>query len=152
MNGYWNRPEVNAERLRGGWHHTNDLGRRESDGTFTFVGPKTRMIKSAAENIYPAEVEGCIRQHPAVADVAIIGVPDKKWTQSVKAIVVVKPEETVTAEEIVEHCRSRIASYKKPRTVEFVDALPRQGFAVDYDALDAQFGGGGYPGGTNRSA
>ena len=88
MNEYWNRPEENAQRSRNGWHHTNDLGRREADGTITFVGPKGRMIKSAAENIYPAEVEGCIAAHPAVADVAIIGMPDPKWVQSVKAIVV----------------------------------------------------------------
>ncbi len=152
MNGYWNRPEETARRRRGGWHHTTDLGRREADGTITFIGPATRMIKSAAENIYPAEVEGCIAKHAAVAECAVIGVPDERWTQSVKAIVVLKQGGTATAEEIVEHCRARIASYKKPRTVEFVEKLPRQGFAVDYDALDAQFGGGGYPGGRNRSA
>jgi acyl-CoA synthetase (AMP-forming)/AMP-acid ligase II len=152
MNGYWNRPEENARRQRNGWHHTNDLGRRETDGTITFIGPATRMIKSAAENIYPAEVECAIAKHPAVAECAVIGVPDERWTQSVKAIVVLKDGATATAEEIIEHSRSHIASYKKPRTVEFVEKLPRHGFAVDYDALDAQFGGGGYPGGRNRSA
>jgi acyl-CoA synthetase (AMP-forming)/AMP-acid ligase II len=152
MNGYWNRPEVNAARQRDGWHHTSDLGRREPDGTLTFIGPKTRMVKSAAENIYPAEVEACIKQHPAVADAAIIGVPDPTWTQSVKAIVVLKDGEAASAADIIEHCRANIASYKKPKSVEFVDAIPRNGFAVDYDALDARFGGGGYPGGTNRSA
>lgn len=147
MNGYWNRPEETAHRRRGGWHHTNDLGRREPDGSLTFIGPKTRLIKSAAENIYPAEVEGCIRSHPAVADCAVIGVPDRVWTQSVKAIVVLRAGAAATEEEIVEHCRARIASYKKPRSVAFVDELPRDGFAVDYGALDARFGGGGYPGG-----
>jgi acyl-CoA synthetase (AMP-forming)/AMP-acid ligase II len=152
MNGYWNRPDENAHRARGGWHHTNDLGRRERDGSLTFIGPATRMIKSAAENIYPAEVEGCIARHPAVAECAVIGVPDQRWTQSVKAIVALKPEIDASAVDIIEYCRDAIASYKKPRTVEFVDKLPRQGFAVDYDALDAQFGGGGYPGGRNRSA
>jgi acyl-CoA synthetase (AMP-forming)/AMP-acid ligase II len=152
MNGYWNRPEENARRRRSGWHHTNDLGRREPDGTITFIGPATRMIKSAAENIYPAEVEGCIVRHPAVAECAIIGVPDSQWTQSVKAIVVLRDEASATADELIEHCRAHIASYKKPRTVEFVEKLPRVGFAVDYAALDEQFGGGGYPGGRNRSA
>jgi acyl-CoA synthetase (AMP-forming)/AMP-acid ligase II len=152
MNGYWNRPDENAQRTRGGWHHTNDLGRREPDGSITFIGPATRMIKSAAENIYPAEVERCIAAHPAVAECAVIGVPDPKWVQSVKAIVVPAAGADVSAETIIEHCRSGIASYKKPRDVEFVDALPRQGFAVDYDALDAQFGGGNYPGGRTRSA
>ena len=146
MNGYFDRDELNAVRQAGGWHHTNDLGRREPDGSITFIGPKTRIVKSAAENIYPTEVENAIAQHPAVKEVAIIGVPDKTWTQSVKAIVVLKDGESATADDIIGHCRSTIASYKKPRTVEFVDALPRQGWAVDYDALDAQFGGGGYPG------
>lgn len=146
MNGYWNRPAETAERLRGDWLHTNDLGRREADGSLTFVGPKTRLIKSAAENIYPAEVEGALAQHPAVAQCAVIGVPDPKWTQSVKAIVVLQEGATATAEELIEHVRTQIASYKKPREIEFVDELPRVGVAVDYDALDARFGGGGYPG------
>jgi acyl-CoA synthetase (AMP-forming)/AMP-acid ligase II len=146
MNGYDHRPEENERRSRGGWHHTRDLGRREPDGSISFVGPATRMVKSAAENIYPAEVEACLVKHPAVAEAAIIGVPDPKWDQSVKAIVVLAESATASAEELVDHCRANIASYKKPRTVEFVDALPRRGHAVDYDALDEQFGGGGYPG------
>jgi acyl-CoA synthetase (AMP-forming)/AMP-acid ligase II len=145
-NGYHNRAELNARRMAGGWWHTNDLGRREVDGTVSFVGPKTRIVKSAAENIYPTEVEACIARHPAVKECAVIGVPDKVWTQSVKAIVVLHEGKAAGAEEIIEHCRHAIASYKKPRTVEFMAALPRNGWAVDYDALDAQFGGGGYPG------
>ena len=146
MNGYHNRPELNAERQAFGWHHTNDLGRLEEDGSLTFIGPKTRLIKSAAENIYPIEVENCLKAHPAVADAAVIGVPDPTWTQNVKAVVVLKEGQPATAEEIIEHCRASIASYKKPKSVEFVDELPRQGWAVDYEALDARFGGGGYPG------
>ena len=146
MNGYWNRPDETAHRFRNGWHHTNDLGRREADGSLTFIGPKTRMIKSAAENIYPAEVEGCLKQHAAIADAAVIGTPDPTWTQSVKAIVVLREGMAATEDEIITHCRDRIASYKKPKSVSFVAALPRQGFAVDYDALDEQFDGGGYPG------
>ena len=145
-NGYHNRAELNARRMAGGWWHTNDLGRREPDGTVSFVGPKTRIVKSAAENIYPAEVEACIARHPAVKECAVIGVPDKVWTQSVKAIVVLHEGTAAEAEEIIEHCRRSIASYKKPRTVDFVAALPRTGWAVDYDALDSTFGGGGYPG------
>jgi acyl-CoA synthetase (AMP-forming)/AMP-acid ligase II len=153
MAGYLNRPELNAERQRGGWHRTNDLGRREDDGSITFIGPKSKMIKSAAENIYPAEVEGCIQRHPAVAEVCVIGVPDPVWTQSVKALVKLKKGETATADDIVEHCRAHIASYKKPRIVEFVDDFPRDkiGF-VDRDRCDELYGGGGYPGGRNRSA
>jgi long-chain acyl-CoA synthetase len=146
MNGYFGRPDESAARQRGGWHHTNDLGRRETDGSISFVGPKTRLIKSAAENIYPAEVEAALQTHPAVREAAIIGVPDERWDQSVKAIVALHDGQEATAEELIEHCRQEIASYKKPRSVEFVDALPRQGWPIDYDALDARFGGGGYPG------
>lgn len=146
MNGYFRRPELNAERQAGGWHHTNDLGRIEEDGSLSFIGPKTRLIKSAAENIYPTEVEGALRSHPTVADAAVIGIPDPTWGQNVKAVVVLREGESTGAEDLIEHCRKSLASYKKPKSVEFVDALPRQGFAVDYEALDERFGGGGYPG------
>ncbi len=146
MSGYHARPEENAARQTGGWHHTGDLGRREPDGSLTFIGPRTRLIKSAAENIYPVEVERCLASHPAVAECAVIGVPDPRWTQSVKAVVALKPGQAASADELIEHCRARIASYKKPKSVEFVEKLPRKGFAVDYQALDERFGGGGYPG------
>jgi acyl-CoA synthetase (AMP-forming)/AMP-acid ligase II len=146
MTGYHRRPELTEQRRRGGWHHTGDLGRREADGSLSFVGPMTRLIKSAAENIYPAEVEACLRGHPAVADAAVIGVPDATWGQSVKAVVVLGEGRTVTDAELVAQCRDRIASYKKPRTVEFATALPRRGGQLDYDDLDARYGGGGYPG------
>jgi long-chain acyl-CoA synthetase len=145
MNGFLHRDDLNAARLAGDWHHTNDLGRREADGSLTWIGPKGRLIKSAAENIYPAEVEGALQKHPAVQEAAVIGVPDRTWGQSVKAIVVLREGHDATEDDIVAHCRSLIASYKKPRSVEFVDKLPRDGFAVDYDALDERFGGGGYP-------
>ena len=147
MCGYWNRPELNAERLRNGWHHTNDLGRREADGSLSFVGPKTQMIKSGAENIYPAEVEGCLRRHPSVADAAIIGVPDPMFTQSVKAIIQLREGANCSPADLIEHCRTHLASYKKPKTVEFIDVLPRTKLgALDYRALDERFGGGNYPG------
>ncbi|MGH8446914.1 MAG: AMP-binding enzyme [Solimonas sp.] len=111
------------------------------------------MIKSMAENIYPAEVEGCLRQHPAVADCGIIGVPDDKWIQSVKAIVQLKPGAEATADELIEHCRQRIASYKKPRYVEFTERLPRTPIgAIDYAMLDKLYDGGNYPGGMTRGA
>lgn len=146
MVGYHDRSELNDRRSRDGWHHTHDLGRREPDGSISFIGPKTTMIKSAAENVYPAEVEACIMRHPAVAEVCVIGVPDPKWTQNVKAVVVLKEDASATADDIIEHCRASIASYKKPRIVEFTDSLPKAGFFVDREAVDALFGGGGYPG------
>ncbi len=148
MNGYLNRPELTAERSRDGWHHTGDLGRREADGSLSFIGPMTRIIKSAAENIYPAEVEAAIRSHPGVADVCVLGVPDDKWRQRVKAVVVLSEDGSgLDADAIVEHVRNRIASYKKPREVVFAASLPRTGLGlVDRDAADAEYGGGGYPG------
>lgn len=147
--GYWNRPELNGQRMRDGWWHTTDLGRREPDGTIHFMGTMTRMIKSAAENIYPQEVEACLTNHPAVREAAIIGIPDPQFTQSVKAVVVLEPGLSASADDIIEHCRTHIASYKKPKSVEFIEAIPRVGGLTDYEALDAMFGGGGYPGGTN---
>jgi len=153
MNGYWRRPELNAERHRGGWHHTNDLGRREADGSLTFIGPKVQMIKSGVENIYPAEVEACIRRHPAVADCGIIGVPHPQWIQTVKAIVALRPGVEAAASDIIEHCRAHIASYKKPSTVEFRDSIPRTATGgVDYKLLDETYGGGNYPGGSTRTS
>ncbi len=146
MNGYWGDDEETSRRQRDGWHHTADLGRRTETGTVEFVGPMTRIIKSAAENIYPAEVEGCLVQHPAVREVAVIGVPDPEWGQNVHAIVVLHPGNDVDADELIGFAKERIASYKKPKGVTFVDALPRtSGGQVDRDALDATHGGGGYP-------
>ena len=98
--GYWNRPELNAAKFRGGWHHTGDLARRERDGTITFVGPKLRMIKSGGENIYPAEVEQALARHAAVEQAAVIGVPDRKWGQAVKAVVVLREPGTASADEL----------------------------------------------------
>ncbi len=100
MNGYHNRPVLNAEKFRGGWYHTGDLARRHRDGSVTFIAPMSRMIKSAAENIYPAEVEACLRQHPGVRAAAVIGVPDDRWAQSVKAIVVLEEGGSVDADGI----------------------------------------------------
>lgn len=146
MIGYWNRPERSAARGAGGWHHTGDLGRFERDGSLTFIGSLQRIVKSASENIYPAEVEACLTTHPAVAEAAVIGVPDPVWTQHVKAVVVAVAGIRVDEHDLIEHCRARLASYKKPRSVVFVDALPRRDGRVDYDRLDALHGGGGYPG------
>lgn len=150
--GYWQRPEINAQRFAGGWWHTRDLGRRNTEGIISFVGPMGRMIKAGAENIFGAEVERCLADHPAVKEAAIIGIPDPDWVQSVRAIVVTKPDVNVTEQELIEHCRARLASYKKPRSVIFrTDALPRAGVAIDYAALDAAHGGGNYPGEGTRS-
>ncbi len=145
--GYWRRPELNEARRSGRWHRCNDLGRVEVDGTLSFVGTKQHMIRSGQENIYPAEVESCLVSHPQVREAAVIGIPDEKWDQSVRALVVLEPGAALDEAALIEHCRAHIASYKKPRSVMFVESLPRQGAGFDYAALDAQYGGGGYPGG-----
>ena len=147
MAGYHGAEAENARRSRPGWHLTNDLGKRLDDGSLVFVGPKTALIKSAHENIYPAEVETCLRQHSAVADVCVIGVPDPTWVQNVKAVIVLKPGASADAAAIVEHCRARMASYKKPKHVVFVEALPKLPGTPfnDRKAVDAAHGGGGYP-------
>ena len=150
--GYWNRPQENARRWAHGWWHTSDAGRREADGSITFAGTLTRMIKSGAENIFPAEVERALEAHPAVREAAVIGIPNERWLQDVKAVVALTDGADADSAELIEHCRTLIASYKKPKTIEFVSALPRLGGAVDYDALDERFGGGGYPGGSHLGA
>jgi acyl-CoA synthetase (AMP-forming)/AMP-acid ligase II len=125
MRGYWNLPEASAEALRGGWMHTGDAGVLDDEG-FLYVQDRTKdMIVSGGENVYPREVEDVLFQHPAVADAAVIGVPDAKWGEAVKAIVVQKPGQSVAADELMKFCDGRLAGYKRPRSVDFVDALPR---------------------------
>ncbi|MFC3999455.1 AMP-binding protein [Nocardiopsis sediminis] len=149
--GYHRRPDLNARAFADGWYRTGDLGRREDDGTLTFIGPRLHMIKSGNENIYPAEVERALKGHPDVADAAVIGVPDPVWTQSVLAVVSRAPGGRVTEQDLIAHVAAAIASYKKPRRVVFTGTIPRTGGAPDYAALDAAHGGGGYPGEENRN-
>lgn len=125
MKGYWNRAEATAEALAGGWLRTGDAGYRDASGHF-FVHDRIKdMIVSGGENVYPAEVENAIAGCPGVADVAVIGVPDDRWGESVKALVVPAVGATPTSEEIIAWVRARIAAYKAPKTVEFIAELPR---------------------------
>jgi fatty-acyl-CoA synthase len=125
MRCYWNLPEATAEALRDGWMHTGDAGVLDAEG-YLFVQDRTKdMIVSGGENVYPREVEDVLYQHPAVAEAAVIGVPDPKWGEAVKAVVVLKPGETVTAEVLVEFGKERLAGFKCPRSIDFIDALPR---------------------------
>jgi acyl-CoA synthetase (AMP-forming)/AMP-acid ligase II len=149
MAGYLGEEEATIARFANGWHHTNDLGRRHRDGSISFVGPKSALIKSGNENIYPAEVEHCLLGHSGVAEVCVIGVPDPLWTQNVKAILVARPGAAatdLTAEALAAFCRERMASYKKPKDVQVVAALPKVGGFIDRDAVNLLYGGGGYPG------
>jgi long-chain acyl-CoA synthetase len=125
MNGYWNLPEATAAALRDGWLHTGDAGYRDGEGYLYIYDRIKDMIISGAENVYPAEVESVLFGHPAMADVAVIGVPDATWGEAVKAVVVLRPTSTATEAELIAYCRDRIAHYKAPKSVDFVDSLPR---------------------------
>jgi acyl-CoA synthetase (AMP-forming)/AMP-acid ligase II len=127
MLGYWDMPEKTAETIRDGWLHSGDLGRVDDDGFLYIMGRAKDMIISGGENIYSAETENAVAQHPAVAACAVIGIPSDEWGESVHAVVVCKPGETVSADALIAHCKSLIAGYKCPRSVEFRDALPLSG-------------------------
>ncbi len=125
MKAYHNNPEATAKAIRDGWYFTGDAGWMDADG-YLYIHDRVKdMIVSGAENIYPAEVENALAAHPAVGDVAVIGVPDATWGEAVKAIVVLKAGATATAEELIAHCRRHIAGYKCPKSVDFVAELPR---------------------------
>jgi acyl-CoA synthetase (AMP-forming)/AMP-acid ligase II len=126
MAGYWKLPEATASTVAAdGWLRTGDAGYLDEDG-YLFIHDRVKdMIISGAENIYPAEVESAVYGHPQVAEVAVIGVPDERWGEAVKAIVVAKPGETPDAEDIIAFARGRIAGFKAPKTVDFIEALPR---------------------------
>jgi acyl-CoA synthetase (AMP-forming)/AMP-acid ligase II len=140
MKGYWNNAAATTEALRGGFMHTQDLGYLNADGFLYIVDRKKDMIISGGENIYSWEVEEALRHHPAVAEVAVIAVPDPEWGEAVKACVVRHEGAAASADELIEHCRARIASYKKPRSVDFIDALPRLfNGKIDKKALRAAY-------------
>ncbi len=126
MSGYWNRPDATAEvLLADGWFSTGDVGELDSDG-YLFLRDRLKdTIISGGENIYPAEVEDALQWHPDVAEVAVIGVPDDKWGETPRAVVVRTPGSSLTGDELISYARSRIATYKCPTSIEFVDTLPR---------------------------
>jgi len=127
MRGYWNMQKETDETIRDGWLHTGDLGRMDEDGYIFIVDRKKDMIISGGENISSKEVEDVLYTHPAVLYAAVIGVPDKKWGEAVKALLVLKHGMNATKEEIIEYCKKNLAGYKKPRSVEFRDSLPMTG-------------------------
>jgi acyl-CoA synthetase (AMP-forming)/AMP-acid ligase II len=127
MLGYWNRPDDTAAAVRDGWMHTGDGGRMDENGYVFIVDRIKDMIITGGENVYSAEVENALASHPAVAACAVIGVPDSDWGERVHAVVVLLPGQQATADEIRAHCKTLIAGYKSPRSVEFVDALPMSG-------------------------
>lgn len=139
--GYWNRPEATAETIVDGWLHTGDLARRDEDGDYYIVGRLKDMIKSGGENIYPAEVEDVMHSHPDIAEAALIPVPDPKWGEVGRAIIVLKPGASVTHADLVDWLRDQMAHYKVPKSVVFVDTLPKTAAnKVDKQQLVEQYG------------
>lgn len=125
MKGYFNKPDATAEAVRDGWMHTGDAAYQDSDGYFFIYDRVKDMIVSGGENVYPAEVENAVFGHPAVADVAVIGVPDDKWGEAVKAVVVLKPGAAPDEGSIIAWAKEKVAAYKVPKSIDFVEAIPR---------------------------
>lgn len=125
MKGYYKLPDKTAETIIDGWLHTGDIGHIDAEGFLHITDRKKDMIISGGYNIYPSEVEQAIWSHPAVLDCAVIGVPDTDWGEAVKAVVELKPGGAVTADELIAHCKERLGSVKTPKSVDFIDSLPR---------------------------
>jgi fatty-acyl-CoA synthase len=123
--GYWNRPEASAEAFRSGWWHTGDLVRRDEDGYYFIVGRKKDMYISGGENVYPAEIEQLLTQHPGIAEAAVIAQPDAKWGEVGVAVIVPREPGNLTAEDVLAYLDGKLARFKLPRRVEFADVLPR---------------------------
>jgi long-chain acyl-CoA synthetase len=127
MKGYWNRPDINADTLRGGWLHTGDMGVFDEAGYLYVLDRKKDMIKPGSENVYSPEVECAICSHPEVLEAVVIGVPDEKWGEAIKAVVVRRPGRALTEAALIEFCRARLTHFKCPHSVDFMDELPKGG-------------------------
>jgi acyl-CoA synthetase (AMP-forming)/AMP-acid ligase II len=127
FDGYWKNPEITAQAFCGQWCSVGDMARRDADGYIHLVDRKSNLIISGGENIYPSEVEGVLGAHPKVKDVAVIGVPDAKWGEAVRAVVVMHDGQQLDETEVLAYCRDRLAGYKRPRSVLFIAdaAMPR---------------------------
>ncbi|MDX9816535.1 MAG: AMP-binding protein, partial [Smithellaceae bacterium] len=140
--GYWNLKNDTAYAFRNGWHHTGDLGRMDENGYLWYSGrkPEKELIKPGGENVYPAEVEQTIMSHGAIAEVSVIGIPDAEWGEAVLAVCVRKPGMIVEEKELIEFVASKIARYKKPKQVLFVENLPKTAtVAIDRDEVKKRY-------------
>jgi long-chain acyl-CoA synthetase len=127
MKGYWKRPEITKDALRGGWMHTGDIGRLDSDGFLYIMDRKKDMIKPGSENVYSPEVESMILGHPSVLEAAVIGVPHEKWGEAIRAVVVCRPDCSIEEMELIAWCRERMTHFKCPTSVVVAEALPKGG-------------------------
>ena len=125
MIGYWKRSEATEKSLCDGWLHTGDMGRRDAEGYCYVVDRKVDMVISGGENVYPAEVENVISGHPGVLEVAVIGIPDGRWVEAVKAMVVPRPDASLTEADVIGFCRGKLGGFKIPKSVDFIESLPR---------------------------
>ncbi len=125
LEGYWEQPDASADALEGGWFHTGDGGTMDDEGYLTIADRRKDVIITGGENVSSIEVEDCLFSHPAVAEVAVIGVPSEKWGETIKALVVLTGGEVASEAELIAHCKSRLAGYKAPTSVEFREAIPR---------------------------
>jgi acyl-CoA synthetase (AMP-forming)/AMP-acid ligase II len=125
--GYWKLPEETAKSIKKGWLHTGDMAVMDEEGYVTIVDRKKDMILTGGENVYSTEVENALYMHPAILECAVVGIPDPKWGEAVKGIVVLKTGQKATAEEIIHFCKEKIAHYKAPKSIDFIGALPRTG-------------------------
>lgn len=125
MKGYYKRPEVNAEQIKDGWFHTGDIATRDADGYYFIVDRKKDMIIRGGYNVYPREIEEVLYAHPAVAEAAVIGVPHESHGEEVKAVLALKDGKQASEQEIIDYCKEKLAAYKYPRSVAFMDALPK---------------------------
>lgn len=127
MQGYWNKPELTAAALQDGWTHTGNGGKMDEDGFISVVDRIKVMIKTCGDEVYSAEVENALAQHPAVSASAVIGIPSEQWGEAVHAVVVRKPGHDVSATELMTPCKTLIAGYKSPLSIDFMDAQPLSG-------------------------
>ena len=125
MKEYYKNEEATEEAFKGGWFHSGDLVRMDEEGYIYVVDRKKDLIISGGENIYPKELEDVLYSHPDILEAAVVGIPDPKWGETVKAYIVLKSGRQMTEEQVIQFCQSSIASYKKPRTIEFMESLPR---------------------------
>jgi acyl-CoA synthetase (AMP-forming)/AMP-acid ligase II len=125
MVGYWRKPDLTKETIVNGWLYTGDMGYYDEQGYMYIVDRKKDLVISGGENIYPREVEELLYRHPAVSECAVIGVPDEKWVERIHAVIALKTGQSATEDEIINFCKENIARYKAPRSVEFVEILPK---------------------------